>query len=198
MKPDRMPHMLFARRQSRLSSGFAICVAVTGCAKAPPAAEVALVRDPAEPPYRRTLSTQDRNQIEAAFGSLAADHNADRRPQLASDLTDGQRWSDMEAAVLYACDDTEMAVIARKQTFGGADGRQSVGWEFTLRTAEDWPGMLTIHRLPIDPTKPSPQSVYEAAAEIGRFGDHTQRVEALLAAIDRQLTAFGRKKRLEE
>lgn len=177
----------------------AIAVSSTGCAKSPPpAAEVALTHDPSETAYARILSPQDRQHVVAAFNSLTINHAPIQRPQAAGEATYGQRWEDVYAAVLFACDEVEMAVVGKTEVKVGANNRDTVGWTFRVRTVEDWPGTLTIQRIALSPDSSGPQRVYEAQASIGEFGDRTARAEALLAALDHQMTAFGRKPRMPQ
>lgn len=150
-----------------------------GCAKAPPAVQTEYVHDPAEPAYARSLTSAEQRQVEQAFGSLIEGKTALHRPIAA----EGVRWSDMPAAVVYACDDIEAAVVRQTE--------HDWGWEFAIRTVEDWPGLLTVRRT-------ADQRGYEAAAVIGVYGDRKDRAQALLDALDKQLHAFSRKRRLPD
>lgn len=174
-----MPHRLFT-----------ICLllltlqgGVAGCKKAPPAAATELVREPGEPNLVRTFSSADQARLKSDFRSLAEGKEATQKPVVAPN----GRWSDVYAAVLYACDDVEAAVVWKHE--------YDWGWEFRLRTVEDWPGTLTIRRATTGADEPT-HRIYEASCSIGTFGDRTTRSQALLDAFDKQLLAFGRKPRL--
>jgi hypothetical protein len=152
---------------------------MAGCAHDPPAAQVEHVHETGEPVYTRTMTDVQVQSIEQAFDSLAAGKTAVERPAPAQ----GMRWSDVPMAVVYACDDIEAAVVQSSE--------HDWGWEFTIRTVEDWPGTLQV-RHTADP------HAYTASATIGIYGDRTKRAQALLDALDKQLRAFAKKPQLPE
>jgi hypothetical protein len=86
-------------------------------------------------------------------------------------------------AAVYACDDIEAAIVRRIQ--------HDWGWEYRIRTVEDWPGVLRVHRT-------ADERIYQSTATIGLFGDRTDRAQALLKAFDEQMEAFARKRRLPD
>jgi len=153
--------------------------AVSGCARARPAAESERFRGPAEPLYTGTLSPDQQQRVKGAFDALAAGKSAVNHPAAA----EGVRWSDLRLAVAYACDDVEAAVVRQTQ--------REWGWEFAIRTVEDWPGTLTVR-------KTNDQRVYEATAVIGVFGDRKERAAALLDALDTRLRELGRKRKFPD
>lgn len=176
------------------SSG--LLAGLSGCAGTPPAAaETGLTRQPDEPAYVASLSDSQQAEVRSAFESLAAGSGAVTRPVPA----ERGRWSDVYSAVLYACDDVEMAVVSRKHQKADSEGYGAgVGerWEFGLRTVEDWPGTFIVDRVADAADSDAP--IYRATAMIGQFKDRTDRAQALLDAFERQLRLFGRKPRLPE
>jgi len=163
-------------------------IGLAGCARERPAAESASFRDPAEPTYVRTLSPEQQRQATAAFRDLARGEVQRQRPAPAAGAAgeggeEGVRWSDVPLAVLYACDEIEAAVTRQAE--------HDWGWEFAIRTVEDWPATLRVRRA-------DPPRIYDASASVGVFGDRTDRAAALLAAFDEQMRAFGRKRGLPE
>ncbi len=167
---------------------------LAGCASKPrPAADTALTQQPDEPATIGSPSPEVRNEIIAAFRSLPSADAASTSAPVVGAAAQG-RWSDVYAAVLYACDDAEMAVV-RKREF-------TWGWVFDIRTVEDWPATLIIQRS--DSTEGASSipagavhrtgAIYHASAIVGRLHDRSTRAQALLDAFDRHLLAFGRKR----
>jgi hypothetical protein len=156
-------------------------ILTTGCSSKPAAATPLVVIDPLEPASVGVLSDSQQRQVEGAFDDLAQGHTAGAIAKPAP--SERGRWSDVHLAVLYACDEIEAAVVQRT--------KRDWGWEYYLRTAEDWPGTLMIRRA-------DAARVYEASASIGIFGDRTERAEALLEAFAEQMRDFGRKPQFPE
>jgi hypothetical protein len=161
---------------------------VNGCANQPYAAADNHPMTPEEARLKPVLGQGDQRRIEAEFQTLAAGHTAVEPPMPAARHSGagnpgypGVRWSDVPLAVPDACADAEMAVVSSVET------RDSL--EYMLRTIEDYPGTLVIRR-------PNDGSVYQATATIGRFGDHTDRAQQLLKALDEQMKAYGRKRKI--
>ena len=154
--------------------------AIQGCSPSKPAAATEIFHDPAEPVFPLALTSREDHQIEAGFGTVVAGHSATQVPQPAGPRG---RWSDVPQAAVYACDEIEAAVVRQRE--------EPWGWEFGIRTVEDWPGILTVRRVDDD-------RVYEASASIGWTNDRTQRETALLEALDKQMRAFGKKHRMPE
>lgn len=110
-------------------------------------------------------------------------HHPARKVSAATAEAGRVRWSDLEAAVSYACDDAEVAVVETTEREGGDE------FVFRIRTVEDWPGEIVVRR--VDPPK-----VYRAEVSIGRFsGEHADRCDRLLRAIDARMRSFGRKRK---
>jgi hypothetical protein len=152
-----------------------------GCTAKPAAATPLVVIDPLEPASVGVLTDSQRMQVERAFDDLAPGHKAGAKPTPAP--SERGRWSDVHLAVLYACDEIEAAVVQRT--------KHEWGWEYHLRTAEDWPGTLMIRRA-------DTARVYEASAIIGIFGDRTERATALIEAFAEQMRDFGSKRQFPE
>ncbi len=123
----------------------------------------------------------ERGAVENTFASLSRGHAASAAPTPAP--ASRGRWADVHLAVLYACDDTEMAVVSRTE--------HDWGWQYRVRTVEDWPGTLTIHRIESD-------QVYEATAIIGVFNDRAERADSLITAFEKHMAEFGRKKQFPD
>ncbi|MHC5001891.1 MAG: hypothetical protein ACYTJ0_02095 [Planctomycetota bacterium] len=139
-----------------------------------PAAAIAELR-----PEKGRLDALDRARIREAWQVAAGDHEPVRRPAPAPR---GIRWEDLPAAVAAACGEVQMAVVRDEPVEGGL--------RFELRTVDDRPGELTVVA-----TEAAPY--YRAEATVGRFRDQDRWADALLAELDRQWRAFGRKKGLE-
>ncbi len=168
-----------------LAVTFVVLAAVAGgCSQPRPAAEVELTRQPEEPVLTGSMSSAQQHEINIAFQSLAEGHAPVNRPVVAPS---GGRWSDVYPAVVEACDEIEAAIVSKTL--------HDWGWEFSIRTVEEWPGTLIIRRA-------SPEagqgSVYDATAVIGLYGDRADRAQALLAAVDKHLREFGHKRRLPD
>jgi hypothetical protein len=157
-----------------------VAVTAFGCA-ARRAADTPLVDDPREVDQVSELTRTDVQAIQAALDDLAQSHQASAAP--VPSASPRGRWSDVHFAVLYACDDSEMAVL-RKSAYDW-------GWEYSLRTAEDLPVTLMICHRP-------PPQVYQASAEVGAFGGREARAASLIAAFERHMAAFGRKRQFPD
>ena len=160
-----------------------LAIAIGGCATRR-ASETPLVDDPDETDQVAALNAAHSAEVRHAFAGLAHGHEASSAPTAAS--SPRGRWSDVHLAVLYACDDTQMAVLHKTATDEGLGG-----WEYALRTAEDMPVALVVRRMP------EPE-IYDATASVGLFGDDTDRAAALLKAFDRHMAAFGRKRQFPD
>lgn len=125
------------------------------------------------------LDDTDRRAVREVFGGLAGDRVPIDPP---IDAGGGVRWTDVYSAALFACDQTEMAIVRMVAT--------PEGYDVQLKTIEDYPGRMLIH------ARPHPQ-VYEAQATIGLYGDRTERARQLLVAFDDQMRAFGRKRQIQ-
>ena len=150
-----------------------------GCSSPPPAASVSVVHEPGETRYSRILGATDQRAVETAFGGLVAGMQPQAEPKRAK----RGRWSDVPLAAVFACDDIEAAIVRRVE--------HDWGWEYRIRTVEDWPGVLEVHRT-------NDERIYRTTATIGHFADRTDRAEALLKAFDEQMHAFAKKRRLPD
>lgn len=142
----------------------------------PPAASTNRPMTDAERQQKVTLDAADRREALAAMGSVPTGRKAVSRPRPAAD---GVRWSDVDNAVSYACNDVEMAVTRRMDVEGG--------FIYHIKTLDDRPGRLTIMRR-------EDKRVYDATAVVGWFEDDTPKADALLDALKKQMRAFGRKR----
>lgn len=133
---------------------------------------------PGEPDTQphRVLNASEQIQVASSFHATATGQVAHRTIGPAAG---GIRWSDLDLALSYACDDVEMAVVHTTL--------HEWGVECQLRTIDDYPATLTVERI-------DDGSTYNATAVVGRFGDRFDQAEALLAALDRQWHAFGSKR----
>lgn len=95
----------------------------------------------------------------------------------------GVRWTDVPIAMEYASAAVEMAVTRRTE--------EADRYVFELKTVDDRPGRMTVRRTDND-------RIYEAEATVGRFDLANDRIlaERLLAAFDRQMHQFGKKRTL--
>lgn len=127
---------------------------------------------------RAVLTPAHRAEMRSALRSIAHGRILVDRPGPAPG---GLRWSDVERAAAEAVGElgVEMAIL---ETQAHDDG-----YTFRLKTIEDRPAQLTVRRR-------DDGRVYEATATVGRFADDQQRADALLAAFDRMMRAFGRKR----
>jgi hypothetical protein len=148
-----------------------------GCSQRP-ADQTPLAIDPGEEYAPAGMDDQGYVALEQVFADLGGSHNAAASPAQAR--SPRGRWSDVHLAVLYACDDSEMAVVGKTV--------HSWGWEYQLRTTEDWPVRLSIQRV-------AGAEVYNATASVGRFGDHSDRSARLIEAFEKQMADFGRKRK---
>jgi hypothetical protein len=156
-------------------------VAVAGCWDPQPYATLGH-RTVAEdgPAMKQVLSPAEQTEVRQILRSVAAGEEPVNPPAPAPL---GMRFSDVPEAVRTACAAVEMAVVSSEPVEEGRGGLR-----FALKTIEDWPAELTVMRT-------GDEGVYEAIAKVGRFGNHTERAEALLEALQRQMHAFGAKRR---
>ena len=157
-----------------------LTVALEGCKSEPMAAGSGPRVHVQDDQAQRILTPHDEAQVERAFSGLATDHAIVQVPVPAAF---GVRWEDVKLAVVYSCDDAQMAVASTIE--------HGWGYEFQLKTIEDYPGVLTVKRL-------GAPRVYQASARIGEFNDHPDRAAELLAAFDRQMRAFGKKRQFND
>ena len=145
------------------------------------------------------LTQADQAEILAALRSITQGRTLVNRPRPAPG---GLRWSDVEQAAKWAVGEAgvEMAVIEtlRHDETGMvidenvfSAGRLIWSYTFRLKTVEDRPAELIVRRR-------DDYRVYDATATVGRFADDHQRAEALLAAFDQMMRAFGRKRGLND
>jgi hypothetical protein len=127
--------------------------------------------------HKRTLSPSEQESINQAFSELAAGHEPVHPPT----PSDHPRWSDVPLAAVYACDEIEAAILTQ------TDEQDQV--VFTFATVEGYRGRLVVSR--VEGTE-----VYRTSAEIGMFGDKTERAEALCEAFDKQMRLFEKKRSL--
>jgi hypothetical protein len=144
-----------------------------GCGSYPYSAAYLERFDDVERQERRVLTAGEQADAVAAFADAAAGQQATAPPRAAAS---GLRWSDLERAVLYACGDSDLMIVSSEPTESGCI--------FTLKSAEDYPGTLTVLRR-AEPV------VYEAHAVIGRFGDRRIHAANLLAELDRYMHKFA-------
>jgi len=159
----------------------AACVTATGCNK-PHAAESNLAQTEDETRTRATLEDQHRREAVAAMRSVAEGATIQDRPTTAP----RGRWSDVPRAASRASRAIEAAVV---REFEENDGQT---WRFVLKTIEDLPGELVVHR--------DPETVYRAEASIGFFPEAARSIErrdALLEAFDDAMRVFGQKRAFE-
>jgi len=129
-------------------------------------------------PTKGVLSASDQHDIEVAFAGATNGQPAGRAPEPSPVV----RWSDVPLALAYACDDAEMAIVE-------ADESDEV-CRYRLVSVEDWPGTMIV-------TRTDDSRVYKATATVGVFGDHADRAARLVDALEKQLTAFAKKRRFE-
>jgi hypothetical protein len=146
-----------------------------GCSRQP-YATVTATRLPEETQHwNPVLSHQEQATIQGSLMTLAEDHSPTRVP---TDAVHGVRWSDVPLAVVYACDECEMAIVRQRTT--------DAGYVFELKAVEGHPATFTVLR--------DEQSIYRSEATVGLFMDEIERAAALQKAFDRQMQSFGRKR----
>lgn len=128
---------------------------------------------------KKVLNIDEQARIRAAFAELARGRTASNPP--AKSLTG--RWSDVPLAVYYACEDVELTTVTTTE--------HEWGYEYTLRTIEEWPGRLMVKRGDGD-------RVFSAEAFIGWDDERRHRAAALLRALDKQMRAFARKRGFDQ
>jgi hypothetical protein len=95
----------------------------------------------------------------------------------------GVRWSDVPAAVLWAADECDMAILRRETT--------PTGYRFELVTMRDEPAELIVDRV-------EPPTIAVARARVGSLGQRVDDARRLEASFRRFLVAFGAKPGFEE
>ncbi len=132
------------------------------------------------------LSPRQQAEVMRSFKSLAAGTTAVNPPAPAPH---GVRWSEIPQALVWACneDGVEMVIVQTNQDLDG--------YEFILRTIEDWPAKLVIGH-------GRGEQVYEITeVSVGRFPDNPDRVErgaALVKAFETWLRTMGAKRKLND
>lgn len=126
------------------------------------------------------LDLEEQEQVLASLRQAAGDYRSTSPPGSAPQ---GWRWSDVPKAVAEACGDVEMAVFVSKV----GDTRAV----FTLRTADDRPGEMTV-------TRTDAEQGYAATATIGRFDDDPERVRKLVEAFEIHLRKLGERVSFED
>ncbi|HWB19637.1 MAG TPA: hypothetical protein VG711_04995 [Phycisphaerales bacterium] len=145
------------------------------CAKQPYAAEsLSLVSG--EKPQVRVLNAAEQHEVLTAMDEVADGHHV---VHSAAPVPQGVRWSDVPLAVIYACDDAEMAVVSKHES----DNQCT----YTIKTVDDDRGTLTV-------TRCDDARIYLAEAKIGFSVDRPDAARRLLDALDNQMRAFGRKR----
>lgn len=163
--------------------GYVLGVLLLGSCSQPFAATDDHPLAPDEKHVNFVLNGQEQQRAEQAFAQFAAGHKPVNPPRAAPNPP-GMRWSDVEIAVSYACDDAEVAIIST------TIDQSKTRFHFQLKTIEDWPGNLVVERTNDD-------RVYIATATIGLFDDHPDRVALLLSSLQKQMKAFGKKRKIE-
>jgi hypothetical protein len=115
-----------------------------------------------------------------AMRSVARPELAGNPPQAAGPRG---RWSDVPLAAEAAALEAEMAIFRVIELPGS--------YEFVLRTIDDRPARLNV-------TKRDDPRVYDAEAEVGRFGNDNETRDALLRHFDEFMARFGRKRSIQE
>ncbi len=146
-------------------------------------------------PERLVLTQAEQAEVLAALRSITQGRTLVNRPR---STWGGFRWSDVpraagwaiaeagvEMAIVQTLRHDEMGKLIEKNVLVG-EGSIWV-YTFRLKTVEDRPAELIVRRR-------HDQRVYDATATVGRFADDHQRAEALLAAFDKMMSAFGRKR----
>lgn len=154
---------------------------VVGCSQ-PYAASDVHPLTPCEQNLKFILDRQDQQRVDSTFAGLAVGHKAVDPPSVAAAPT-RMRWSDVEIAVVYACDEAEMAVVSTSLN------EEKTRYQFQLKTIEDWPGELIVER--VDDVR-----VYLATVCIGLFNNHPDRAEKLRSALESQMKSFGKKRKI--
>lgn len=156
-------------------------LAVAGCGGSQkPAVEYNQTLTAQDAREKRLLSPGDKSEIRRAFRTLAQGESLVDPPGRAPY---GVRWADVAIAVGQACDElgVEMVVVETMEKNGIL--------VFRMRTVEDWPARLEIHR--VDP----PQVYVIEDCRVGRFYDEPEKVarcEKLKAEFEKKLKKLGK------
>ncbi len=167
-----------------------VALALVGGCSQPPVVLSKERRDPQEQRQKLLLSEADQVEVLAAMRSIAVGRTVVNPPAPAP-LE--MRWSDVPRAVAAACSEQgiEMAVVHTEVLMAVVHSKEApYVYRFHLRTVEDWPGELIVCRV-------GGATVYVADGWIGRFPENPKHIEQknnLLAALRRQMKAFGRKR----
>ena len=168
-----------------------LAVALSGCASYPNLVEFNRV-DAAEAdagiPGRadQFLSPRQQAEVMRSFEAIAAGATVVDPPAPAPR---GVRWSEIPQALAWACNEegVEMTIVETHQDI--------FGYDFRLRTIEDWPARLVIGH-------GRGEQVYEITeVSVGRFPDDPERVErgsALVEAFEMWLRKMGARKKFND
>ncbi len=153
-----------------------------GCQPAPPYAAQRLVaaEDDDDRPAQSVLGAQEQRLALDAMRSVAQPGQTDSPAKPAGPRG---RWTDVPAAAYAAAAASEMAV------FRTIELRDS--YEFVLRTIDDRPARLVVHR------RDEPH-VYDADAAVGRFENDENARRELLRQFDDFMSRYGRKRQFED
>ena len=153
---------------------------LSGCSKPQPyAASTNLALTPEEQRTKQVLTPEEERQAMGILKSVADGAEVVEPPSRAEH---GVRWRDVPKAAGAAASETEMVVVRRID--------HDWGYEFVLRTVEDYPGTLNVR-------KTNDERVYQAEATIGLFENRIDRADALLKAFNKSMQAYGRKLQFE-
>ena len=132
------------------------------------------------------LTPRQQAEVMRSFRALAAGATVVDPPAPAPH---GVRWSEIPQALAWACNEegVEMVIVETHQDV--------YGYDFTLRTIENWPARLVIGH-------GRGEQVYEITeVSVGRFPDNPERIErgaALVEAFEMWLRRMGARKRFNE
>jgi len=188
LAPPRRRHKGASRGNAAAILVAVLSSLVAGCRDTPPPTAAGNLRLTDEEKRKpQWLGPEDQAEVRSALASVAVDHEVVDPPAPAPPETGGMRWADMELAVDEACAVVETAVIDVTPEENGRRLR------FRLITIEDWPGTLVVDRT-------DGPGLYTAEVTFGRFPDdpkHAKRSRRLLAALEVNMKAFGRKRSLK-
>jgi len=178
---DSCRHSLIGSIRLRLPQVIGLfALVLAGCGQSHPeaASQLSLMPEESNQGQEGVLNGARQAKIASSFRSLAAGYRATR---ITWSAPDGMRWSDVDAAVVFACDDAEMAVVDWTNT--------PESWTYRLKTTDDEPGTLIV-------TRAGGHATYEAHASIGLYGQRNEDAQRLLEALRKKMLAFGKKRSL--
>jgi hypothetical protein len=153
---------------------------LSGCATPPYAAQDS-TRTDEERPYVGRLDGAEQGDARRILESVTVGHTISGPSAFRAAFPRG-RWSDVPAAARDACDQCELGIF-------DTDNQTDL-ITFTVRTADDRPGTLTVNRV-------SGKTVYSASATIGRFGDRDDLARRLVIRFERAMERYGLKRQLD-